>query len=144
MVASVPLLDWAFSNGYKEDVSLQWYAAKFGTLEVMQYAYANAKHVDIDPSQDSFICTGAAVRGHLEMLQWARAQKFYWDSSTTAAAARGGHQEVLQWAHAHGCPLDRKTWACSGAVRGGHLHALQWLHEAVGIGEQLLGEQRLV
>jgi hypothetical protein len=39
------------------------------------------------------------------------------------AAARGGHLEMLQWARANGCPWNEMT--CSGAVTGGHLDVLQ-------------------
>ncbi|EEH50899.1 uncharacterized protein MICPUCDRAFT_54935 [Micromonas pusilla CCMP1545] len=48
----------------------------------------------------------AAERGHLEMLQWARANGAPWDERTCAKAARGGHLEMLQWAKAMGCPCE--------------------------------------
>ncbi len=44
--------------------------------------------------------------------------------NTCASAARGGHLEVLQWARANGCPWDEKT--CARAVDIRHLESLQW------------------
>ena len=39
----------------------------------------------------------AAQEGHLEVLQWARAQRCPWDKSTCAWAAAFGRLAVLQW-----------------------------------------------
>ena len=80
--------------------------------------------------------------GHLEVLQWARANGCSvgrvdlpepreaatwrccsgrertaapWDEWTCAGAAEGGHLEVLQWARANGAPWDERTCAaCRG------------------------------
>ena len=46
----------------------------------------------------------AAGRGHLEVLQWARANGCEWNEDTCSDAAEEGHLEVLQWARANGCP----------------------------------------
>jgi len=35
------------------------------------------------------------------VLQWARASGCPWDANTCAWAARGGHLDVLQWARAN-------------------------------------------
>ena len=51
----------------------------------------------------------AAEGGHLEVLQWARANGAPWDEWTCAGAAEGGHLEVLQWARANGAPWDERT-----------------------------------
>ena len=48
----------------------------------------------------------AAEGGHLEVLQWARANGCPWDEWTCHNAAAGGHLEVLRWAHANECPCD--------------------------------------
>ena len=73
---------------------------------------------------DEWTCAYAARGGHLEVLQWARANGAPWDEDTCTAAARSGHLEVLQWARANGCPWSEATCAC--AARGGHLEVLQW------------------
>ena len=41
--------------------------------------------------------------GHLNVLQWARANGCEWDANVCAQAAEGGHLEVLKWAHLNGC-----------------------------------------
>ena len=46
--------------------------------------------------------------------QWVRVERAY----VLLYAARGGHLEVLQWARANGCEWDEYT--CSDAARGGH------------------------
>ena len=64
----------------------------------------------------------AAEGGHLEVLQWARANGCSVDEWTCTDAAEGGHLEVLQWARANGCSVGRETctlprkaatWRCS-------------------------------
>ena len=42
------------------------------------------------------------MNGHLEVLQWARANGCAWSVDTCMFAAAGGHLEVLQWARANG------------------------------------------
>ena len=68
-----------------------------------------------------------AFRGHLSLLQWARANDCPWDPSTCAKAARGGHLEVLKWARENGCSWNEST--CSTAARKGHLEVLMWARE---------------
>ena len=58
-------------------------------------------------SHESFkhdLCRLAAGGGHLEVLQWARAQECDWDEQTCLEAEEGEHFEVLEWARAQGCP----------------------------------------
>ena len=78
----------------------------------------------LDLPLDRFTCSSAAEGGHLEVLQWARANDCPWDGWTCAYAASGGHLEVLQWARENGCPWNR--WTCAYAAFGGHLEVLQW------------------
>jgi hypothetical protein len=47
-----------------------------------------------------------------------------WGVGTCAFGAQRGHLAVLQWARANGCPWDART--CSEAAGGGHLAVLQW------------------
>ncbi len=53
---------------------------------------------------DEWTCAFAALKGHLEVLQWAQSQGCPWNERTCAFAAQGGHLEVLQWAKSQGCP----------------------------------------
>ena len=65
------------------------------------------------------VCSYAALGGHLEVLQWARANGCPWDEDTCSAAANRGHLEVLQWARANGCPWGEET--CEAKFK-----VLQW------------------
>ena len=69
----------------------------------------------------------AAQGGHLEVLQWIRAQDppCPWDSDICYSAALGGHLEVLRWARSQGCPWNED--APCAAARNGHLKVLVWL-----------------
>ena len=49
-------------------------------------------------------CSAAALGGHLEVLQWARANGCPWDATTCLHAKVGGNIELLNWAIANGCP----------------------------------------
>ena len=69
-------------------------------------------------------CWQAALAGRLEVLQWARANGCPWNEAACAHAALGGHLEVLQWARTNGCPWD--DWTCTRAAEGGYLEVLQW------------------
>jgi hypothetical protein len=78
----------------------------------------------------------AARREHLDILIWARQNKYPWDEATCSYAARSGHLEILQWARKNECPLDRYT--CSMAMAsplailqpwGGHLDILIWARQ---------------
>ena len=70
----------------------------------------------------------AARNGHLDILQWARAQdpSCPWDADICSCAALNGHLDILLWARAQDptCPWDTRT--CSFAARNGHLDILQW------------------
>lgn len=48
-------------------------------------------------------CLEASSGWQLIVLNWARANGFYWDGRTCSNAAACGHLDVLQWAHASGC-----------------------------------------
>ena len=61
---------------------------------------------------------GAAKYGHLEVLQWARANGCPWDEKTCLGAAEGGHLEVLLWARTNGCPWDERVMYI--AAQNGH------------------------
>jgi hypothetical protein len=45
-----------------------------------------------------------AYKGHLEVLQWLRANGCPWDTSTCHWAAANGHFDMLSWAFANGAP----------------------------------------
>jgi len=52
-----------------------------------------------------------ALKGHLDLLKWARENQCPWDEDTCANAAYNGDFEVLKWARANQCPWDKDTGA---------------------------------
>jgi hypothetical protein len=51
----------------------------------------------------------AASGGHLDVLQWARANGCPWGKETCTYAAEAGQFEVLKWLRSNGCPWDKQT-----------------------------------
>jgi hypothetical protein len=70
------------------------------------------------------LCDRAAAKGHLAVLQWARANGCRWTHRTCDRAAANGHLAVLQWARANGCVWTHRS--CDWAAENGHLAVLQW------------------
>lgn len=60
------------------------------------------------------ICAYDADAGHLEVLQWARANNCPWDEDTCTKAAAGGHLGVLQWVGTSGCSSGRGRMTARG------------------------------
>ena len=50
---------------------------------------------------------GAAEGGHLEVLQWLRANGCPWDRETIIRARAIRHFEMANWARANGCPEQK-------------------------------------
>ena len=76
------------------------------------------------------VCYKAAIKGHLEVLRWARSKGCPWDERAPCAAAAGGHLEVLKWLIKEGCPYDKRKCR-EAAVEGGERarKVLEWLNE---------------
>lgn len=71
----------------------------------------------------------AAMRGHLEIMQWLDShQHDGYSTKTMDMAAGNGHLEIVQWLHQHrdqGCTVD----AMDSAAGFGHLSVVRWLHK---------------
>ena len=76
---------------------------------------------------DEWTCARAANNGHLDILQYAHENGCPWNELTCFGAARGGYMNIMLYAHANGCPWDEET--CSAAAFCGHLDILQYAHE---------------
>ena len=53
------------------------------------------------------------MNGHLEILQWARANECPWNGTTCAEAFTNGQFKVFLWAQDNGCPQNewfRMVW----------------------------------
>jgi len=142
------ILEWAHQRGYShaycEDTATC--AAKHGQLaalillkdhgcpwdEYTCFHAAKGGHLNIlqwarangCPWWDEWTSHNAAKGGHLNILQWARANGCLWNENTSAFAAEYGHLNILQWLRSNGCPWDELT--CYHAAKGGHLNILQW------------------
>ena len=92
------------------------------SIELLQWAL-----VELGMPRD-LVCRAIADCGHLDVLQWARAQSppCDWDTTVCYSAAKNGHLEVLQWARAQSPPCDWTSDVCSAAAGNGHLEVLQW------------------
>jgi hypothetical protein len=55
-----------------------------------------------------------APKGHLGLVQWARANKCLWEAGVCASAAFYSHAHVLRWLAASGCPWDEQV--CANAL----------------------------
>ena len=123
-------------TGLKQDEFFWYNAARYGRLEVMEWArlqgYSVAWKIGwfyIGPKT----CAKAAEYGQLQALQWLKENDCPWDNhtcqaaDTCQAAARNGHLSCLQWARENGCEWDKNT--CSAAAGNGHISCLQWARE---------------
>ena len=74
-------------------------------------------------------CAYAAHGGHIDILQWLRAQTppCPWEASAYSLAARGGHLDVMQWLRVQTPPCPWSEDVCVDAAARGHLDALMWL-----------------
>lgn len=73
------------------------------------------------------IYRGAAMGGHLDILEWARFHKICWDEHQICDdAAMGGNIEILQWIIENGGIVGPEI--CSFTADCGELGMLKWLH----------------
>jgi hypothetical protein len=72
------------------------------------------------------LCEVAAGGGHLEVLQWGRAQEppCPWGVGTVSAAAHGGQLDVLRWLQGQKPPCLWDYRTSVEAARGGHIELL--------------------
>ena len=107
------MLQWLRANGCPWDEGLAPMPRAAATWRCLQWARANGcsvGRVDLRPSRERRPPGGAAVGARERLLRG--------DEATCADAARGGHLEVLQWARANGA---RGTRGLARAADGGHL-----------------------
>jgi hypothetical protein len=96
--------------------------ASVGSLDILEYAR------DIG-CWGPETCAITAKHGHLELLQWLKAQRCPWNRQTCVFAAENGHLEVLQWAFANGCSFKKDALVCSSAAKNEHLQVIQWARQ---------------
>ena len=75
----------------------------------------------LDFPWDERTCANAALRGHLDILKWARENGCPWDDLTCTYAAAGGHLDILKWALENSCPYGSER-----IRKSRHSHILEW------------------
>lgn len=119
------LLTWVTPNaGMWVEENLFAIAARKGNLKLLELFHAEVLHWTPTPSLPSAICSHAARKGHLPILQWAKAKGLPLKLNVCLEAARGGHLHVLKWAIDNGAPTTSAE-ICSNAAGKGHLLFLQ-------------------
>jgi hypothetical protein len=73
-------------------------AANLGCLSAVERLHRGGRL-----SHQEYLCRAAARSGQREKLKELRENETPWSEITCWAAAKGGHLEVLQWARANGC-----------------------------------------
>ena len=73
------------------------------------------------------VCSYAAKGNKLEVLKYVRKNGAEYTGKTGQVAAKHGHLELLKYAHSDGCALN--AFICSEAAKGGHLDVLKYAHE---------------
>ena len=100
----------------------------------LPFRVENGKAIIMPESSAAYETAIRSMQGHLQVLQWARANDCPWNVTTCSQAAGGGHLSVLLWARRNGCPWDRAT--CLRIAK--HINSLVgksplmhrgWLHE---------------
>ena len=73
-----------------------------------------------------FAAVAGGILGVVKLM-WNRSEgKITWDKHVCISAAENGHLDVLQWARAQDPPCPWDEWACMYAGQNGHLDVLQW------------------
>jgi hypothetical protein len=146
---SVPVLDFLKQCGMSFTLHTACSAAAAGHQHVIEYLHAEAcpinksaylaaavnSHVHVlqrlreqECAWDSEqLCSLAALKGLLPVLQWAEQQNAVFTEDTMMQAAAGGHTAVCAYLHAQQCPRDPS--ACTIRALYCHLGTLQWLLE---------------
>ncbi|ELR11103.1 uncharacterized protein ACA1_351310 [Acanthamoeba castellanii str. Neff] len=146
------LLQWARANGCPWDQMTCALAAEGGHMEVLQWARDNGGRgpaaVRETNGRQRWRPAAATLRsysgstpmaargtpkpvhrrprgGHLDILQWARANGCLWDEKTCARPAGGA-----PWASANGCPWGRQTWA--NMIKRGDADMVRWARDHSG------------
>ena len=113
-------LRWAHMNGMPRDRETCYRAARCGHLETLKLACATGC-----PIMTEYVAKGAAIGGHVRVLEWLHAHyAIPWDEWTTIGAARHGQLAALQWLREKGCKWN--SWCIVNAAIGGHLHVIEW------------------
>lgn len=95
----VSIYNWAYNEAHLPfPENLIEKLVSFGCMQLLEWV------ISIGHPQVEGLCTLAASKGNLKLLQWAREKKLPWDKKTTLAAV--WNAETFLWAVENGCPWD--------------------------------------
>jgi hypothetical protein len=71
------------------------------------------------------ICELAALHGHMDILVWARRNKYAWSTYVCSNAALCGRLDIIMWSRKRGCRWSQHT--VYAASKAGHIHILEYM-----------------
>jgi len=101
-------------------------AAEHGLSHLVRWLVEVHK-LPVSAAEDDCPVAAAAGRDDLPMLRYLMAHGYAWNEAACAAAASGGHLQMLQWLRAQSPPCPWNSHTCWEAAQRGHLHVLQWV-----------------
>ena len=124
---NLELVQWLWAAGcpHGSTSSAISNAARTGNRDLVRWLHAKPGcSVRQNDTRSIYVAAG---RGDLEMVQLAVHQLGGgWSPEAAAAATRGGHLEVIQWMRAN-CPWNPSNATMEQAVASGNLELVQWL-----------------
>jgi hypothetical protein len=79
------------------------------------------------PMDTNRICNYFALKGHLNLLVWAKQQRWSITKEACTNAINSGHLNILQWMLVNGCPFNERL--CQIAAVNGYLDIVNWGRE---------------
>jgi hypothetical protein len=116
------VIEYLHAEGCPFDDAVYLAAAKNGHVPVLQ----RLRELDC-AWYSAHLCTLAASRGLVHVLQWAKQQGAVFNEDTMAHAAAYGHIAVCEYLLAQQCPCDDRV--CFAAASCCQLETLRWLFE---------------
>jgi hypothetical protein len=114
---------WAIANGCPYSPTCIGFLTEYAPLDLLDW-FVEDRGCNLD--QDFLMV--AICEGRSDMLKWARAKGYEWQSMASCLLAEGRlGLDALKCAYATGCRLS--PHACTHVAKGGNLDALVWLRE---------------
>lgn len=148
-ISNLRVLKWMKEKGFALSPLTCRHALQKGNLDVLKWGIENLAPFDSEWCRDNdcggdletlkwvcqykpeckwhflySVCDKAAAKGQLDVVMWAREQRFQWTEKTCDEAAKNGYFKVVKWARENGCPWSELT--CDYAAKHGRLDFLQW------------------
>ena len=121
----VRVMEWLKSQKVRFISRIDCGAAMHGQLAALRWLKQSGYRAFY---RNGRLCDAAALKGHLDVLIWARDIGCPWDETTTTTAAMSDHLLLLKWARERGCPWDLPKCTIA-AIANESLDVLGWLLE---------------